>query len=87
MCDGKKDCKNGRDEYACRFITIEQNKYRMTEAPKNPESDGPLKVEVGFDVHDIDRVHETKVSWHKNRQPPSTVHVFVFTFLKFCSCT
>ena len=61
MCDGRKDCKYGRDEYACEFIVIEKSQYRKAEVPKNPFDDGPLNVTVSFDVQDIVQIHEPKV--------------------------
>ena len=61
MCDGRKDCKYGRDEYACEFIVIEKSQYRKAEVPKNPFDDGPLNITVSFDVQDIVQIHEPKV--------------------------
>ena len=61
MCDGRKDCNYGRDEYACQIIVMEKSQYRKAEVPKNPFDDGPLNVTVSFDVQDIVSINEPKV--------------------------
>ena len=63
MCDGIKDCKYGRDEYACRYIKVEKDQYRRTDIPLNPHEDGPLQVTIGIHIEDIVYINEPKVQY------------------------
>ena len=60
-CNGREDCFDGSDEHTCSFITIEKEKYRKAQVPRNPTGKGPLKVEVRFDVVDIVEINEPEV--------------------------
>ena len=72
-CDGRDDCKDGSDEDKCSQVKIEVNKYRMEAVPKNPDTDGPLEIQVHIDVVDIVEVNEPEVRGHPKIDIPTTV--------------
>ena len=60
-CNERTDCNDESDEYHCQQIIIDKNSYRKTYVPRNPTKEGPLKIEVGFDVIDIVEINEAEV--------------------------
>ena len=60
-CNERTDCNDESDEYHCQQIIIDKNSYRKTYVPRNPTKEGPLKIEVGFDVIDIVKIDEPGV--------------------------
>ena len=60
-CDLRTDCDDRSDEYQCQQIRFNQDVYRKTFVPSNPWDEGPLKIEVSFDVLDIVEIKEAQV--------------------------
>ena len=60
-CDERSDCNDKSDEIGCQQIRFEKDSYRKTDVPKNPKEEGPLEIEVSFDVIDIVEVNEAEV--------------------------
>ena len=60
-CDERAHCPDSSDEHSCRLVTFDKDVYRKTYVPRNPSEEGPLKIEVGFDVIDIVEINEAEV--------------------------
>ena len=61
------DCDDESDEDQCSLVKMDSDKYRKVHMPDNPNENGRLKVEVGFDVLDISEINEPEVGKESTR--------------------
>ena len=60
--DAKMDCSDSSDEDFANQIAFDIKKYRHFHVPRNPHGNGPLVIDVKFDIHKIVEINEPKVS-------------------------
>ena len=62
-CDKKIDCKYATDEQSCELVQVNEDQYRMANAPRN-HTDGNEKLNIytWFTIRDVTEVNEPEVS-------------------------